>query len=176
MYAEVVFLLGPRRRRLAELHRADFFFLPEPLHGSLRLLPPSAHRRAPPIEPTPSPSVHRRRHSPAAVSGEPPRWPSPKMEPPLPHLRSGTRIPKKGGLEPWSGESPPPSGEVPPSRRACAPRVELGRAGRLLAAPGPRLAWPGTLLGRARTVGRAGLLPTVGPGWVLDWKMIIFQL
>jgi len=38
--------------------------------------------------------------------------------------------------------------------------VRLGRAGRL-----DRLAWPGTLLGRARAVGRAGLLPTVGPGW-----------
>jgi len=38
-------------------------------------------------------------------------------------------------------------------------------AGRWLRLGRAWLAWPGTLLGRARAVGRAGLLPTVGPGW-----------
>ena len=156
---ELLLLPPAARRRPPTLPLEVFFSDPEHLLGLLKLPHP------PPLEPdhhsavTPSPCLAPIRRMPASCSGEPRCRMCPKMEPPLPPLRSGTKMPKKGGLEPCSGEPPPPTVKhrrrPPVLARAgrVGPRAALGRAGRLLATPGR---WPGALLGQVWAVCMVG--------------------
>jgi len=185
----VVFNLRSRRRRPRPELLDVFFSDPESPQATLKLprlahLEPDHHRAV-----TPSQCLAPIRRTPASCPGEPRRQMCPKMEPHVPPLRSGTKMPKKDDLELCSGESPP-------SRCACAPcarvlgralrlrsvrartgpRAALGRAGRLLAAPGPSLAWPGARAGPCAQWAEPACCQQEAQAGVWIWKMIIFLL